>query len=125
MGLINPNTTPSAFEETPVERVEEKVKEAVEVIEKALRFNDGKPQWHLVDFDSLLPLVRVLEFGAGKYGAFNWQKKTDKHTIIDSMLRHAFALNKGEELDKESGLHHIGHILSNCLFYSYHFAEKK
>ena len=30
--------------------------------EKALRYNEGKPQWSLIDFDSLEPMVRVLEY---------------------------------------------------------------
>ncbi len=35
--------------------------------EKSLRYNTGKPQWSLVDFKSLEPLVRVMEYGCIKY----------------------------------------------------------
>ena len=38
--------------------------------EQALRYNEGKPQWSLVDFKSLEPLVEVLGFGAKKYDIF-------------------------------------------------------
>lgn len=34
---------------------------------KADRFNSGKLKWSLVDFKSLEPLVRILEYGAEKY----------------------------------------------------------
>lgn len=34
---------------------------------RAKRYNDGKLKWSLVDFESLEPMVRVLEFGAKKY----------------------------------------------------------
>ena len=36
------------------------------------------------------------------------------------MFRHWMALCDGESLDKESGLPHIGHIMCNAMFYSYH-----
>lgn len=39
-------------------------------MEQALRYNNGKPQWSLVDFDSLEGLVHVLEYGADKYSIF-------------------------------------------------------
>ena len=40
------------------------------MVEKALRYNQGKPKWSLVHFQSLEPLVRVLEYGAHKYSIF-------------------------------------------------------
>lgn len=40
------------------------------MVEKALRYNDGKPKWSLIDFKSLEPLARVLEYGAHKYSIF-------------------------------------------------------
>lgn len=35
--------------------------------EQALRYNSGKRKWSLVDFQSLEPMVEVLEYGAKKY----------------------------------------------------------
>ena len=83
------------------------------------RFNEGKPKWSLVDFKSLEPMVRVMEFGTEKYGLDNWKKGLNKKEILESMLRHIFALLDGENIDKESKLPHIGHIQSNALFYAY------
>ena len=87
--------------------------------EKASRFNEGKRKWSLVHYKSLEPLVEVLEFGAKKYGEFNWQKGLDKKEILESMMRHLASLMDGEQNDKESGLHHIGHIMCNAMFYEY------
>lgn len=86
----------------------------------ALRYNDGKPQWSLVDLESLEPLVRVLEFGAKKYERDNWKKPMDKKKILDSLTRHLVRLMADEELDSESWLPHIGHILANAMMYSWH-----
>ena len=85
----------------------------------ALRYNEGKPQWSLVDFESLEDLVRVLEFGANKYSPNNWKKGLDNTKIIDSMLRHVFAYLRGEDKDPESELSHIGHIMCNAMFLAY------
>ena len=84
--------------------------------DKALRFNDGKLQWSLVDFESLEPMVKVLEFGAKKYAPNNWKKGLETTKIIESMLRHTFALLKGENNDPESGINHVGHIQCNAMF---------
>jgi len=115
----------------------------------ALRYNENKPQWSLVDFDSLEPLVRVLKYGAHKYSIFidkdgkeilgaditleeaklmncvssgkeNWKLGFDNNKLLESLARHLFALMKGEINDPESGLPHIGHLLCNGMFYSYH-----
>ena len=91
----------------------------------ALRYNTGKPKWSLVHMHSLVPMIRVLEYGALKYAPFNWQKPMKRDEVLDSMQRHLAALIDGNELDNESGLTHIGHIMANAMFYSYHFVEKE
>lgn len=60
----------------------------------ALRYNDNKPQWSLVDFNSLEPLVRVLEYGEHKYSIFedhfeNRYKGSDisKEKVIEDDLQ--------------------------------------
>jgi hypothetical protein len=96
-----------------------------QVKEKALRYNDGKLQWGLVHFKSLEPMIQVLEFGAKKYAPDNWKKQMDRKKLLESAMRHMAALMDGQENDPETGLSHIGHLMCNALFYSYHFAIKK
>ncbi len=91
--------------------------------EKALRFNEGKPKWALVHYGSLIPMIKVLEFGALKYAPNNWKKPMPLDKILESMQRHLAALMDGEIYDKESGIHHMGHIQANAMFYNYHFNE--
>lgn len=97
---------------------------AIQDTTKAARFNEGKPQWSYVHFDSLIPMVRVLEFGALKYAPRNWQKPMDTTKILESMQRHLAALFDGEEVDEESGISHMGHIMCNAMFYNYHIKRK-
>lgn len=87
--------------------------------EMALRYNSNKPQYSLIDMQALLPLVSVLEFWAKKYARNNWKKEMNMDQLMDSLLRHVAAL-QNEPYDRESGIHHIWHILANAMFYSYH-----
>ena len=94
-------------------------------MESGLRYNEGKPQWGLVDFDSLISMVRVLEYGKEKYDAHNWKKGLSYVSTIESMLRHIFSFLKGEDIDPESGLPHTGHIMCNAMFLDYYYNNKK
>lgn len=90
---------------------------------KADKFNSGKSQWSLVHFTSLLPLVRVLEAGAAKYSRNNWMKGLTKEECLDSMQRHFIELKEGNEYDEDTGVHHIGGVLVNAMFYSFHHVK--
>lgn len=104
--------------------------------EKGLRYNKGKRKWSLVDFESLESMVSVLEYGAEKYtvkdekgnvlrtGANNWKKGMIISEVCESLLRHTFALMRGEINDPESGLSHIGHIQCNAMFIDYNMRNK-
>jgi hypothetical protein len=93
-------------------------------IDKALRYNEGKLQWSLVDFDSLEGLVRVLEAGAKKYSKNNWRKGMPVTQVSESLMRHLFAFLGGENVDPESGCRHISHVMCNAMFLEYILREK-
>lgn len=87
--------------------------------EQADRFNSGKPDWTLIDFDSLEPMVRVLEFGAKKYSRDNWKKGLYTTDIVASLMRHIIDYLNGNDLDKESQQEIVGHMMCNIMFLSY------
>lgn len=88
---------------------------------QANRYNTNKLRWSLVDFPSLGEMVRVLEFGAEKYAPNNWKKGLNRDEILESIQRHLVELNSDQELDEESKLHHMGHVMCNAMFYLFHF----
>jgi len=88
------------------------------------RFNEGKPQWSLMDFESFEPMIRVLEYGSKKYARNNWKKGLPTVEIMDSLMRHIISFLEGEDIDKESGLPHIGHMMCNLMFLSYVMKNK-
>jgi len=83
---------------------------------QAMRFNTGKPEYSLLDLKCFEDCVRVLEFGKNKYARDNWRIGLPQTQILDSMLRHIAALQRGELIDPESGISHIGHIQANAMF---------
>lgn len=93
--------------------------------ENADRHNKGKLKWSLIDYKSLEPMVKVLEFGAKKYDRENWKKGLPFTDICDSLMRHLYSFMDGEDIDAESGISHIGHILCNAMFLSYMVENKK
>jgi hypothetical protein len=93
-------------------------------IDKALRYNENKLQWSMVDFDSLEGLVRVLEYGAVKYSKGNWKKGMPVTQVTESLMRHLFAFLRGEDVDPESGCRHISHVMCNTMFLEYILREK-
>lgn len=81
--------------------------------------NDGeKPRMDLLDPLALEGLAAVLTFGAKKYAAHNWRKGIANTRLIAAMLRHLFAIMRGEDIDPESGLPHIDHVGCCWMFLS-------
>lgn len=88
--------------------------------EKALRYNKGKLSWGLVHWASLSFMVTVLMAGAKKYSPDNWKKGMNKRKLLESLQRHVAAMFDGEILDSDTGLHHIGHVMCNAMFYAFY-----
>jgi len=81
------------------------------------RFNEGKLPMHLIPKSTLDAIAEVLQMGAEKYSAHNWRKGLDWDAgVWSSLVRHAVSWHNGEDLDKESGLNHMKHVLVNALF---------
>lgn len=81
-----------------------------------LRFNAGKPPFHLIDPYFLEDLARVLDFGRQKYAEDNWRKGLSVNECLSSLQRHVMAIQKGEDFDEETGLPHSAHIACNAQF---------
>lgn len=88
----------------------------------AVRFDSGKTAWSLMPFEAVEEINKVLEFGAQKYAAHNWQRGEGfKYSrVLNSLLRHVFAWMRGEDRDPESGLSHLAHAGCNIIFLLYY-----
>ena len=94
-------------------------------MERGEKFNEGKLKWSLVSWKALEPMVQVLMFGAKKYAPNNWKKGVSYTETCESLQRHINSFLEGEDIDKESKIVHIGHILCNAMFLSYMFLFRK
>lgn len=76
---------------------------------------DGKRRYELLPMDVMDDIVDILTYGADKYAPNNWQGVSSERYFAASM-RHLSAWKQGEVNDKESGLPHLSHALTNLVF---------
>jgi hypothetical protein len=75
----------------------------------------AKPQLHLIPKVSLEAQAAALHHGKVKYGERNWvQTKVCTNTYIAAIMRHTSSIREGEDIDAESGISHLGHIMASC-----------
>lgn len=83
------------------------------------KYDNGKLEYGLVPPLALEEMVKVLTFGAQKYSRENWRQVEDgRRRYFDALMRHLWAWKRGEEIDSESGLSHLGHAMC-CLYFLY------
>ena len=81
------------------------------------KYDEGKLQYSLIPPIATKALAEVLTFGAKKYQPNSWQKVPDaERRYLDALMRHLESYRSGEELDSESNLSHLSHLLCNASF---------
>ncbi len=87
------------------------------------RANSGKINFSLVPMQLLAGVARIFQGGALKYQSWNWSKGGPYSTAFDCCQRHLIKWYYcGENLDEESGEHHIDHAICNLLMLK-HFIQ--
>ena len=89
-----------------------------------VKYDDGKSPYDLLDPIALEGLASVLAFGAKKYASWNWAKGISYTRLIAALLRHTFAILRGELIDPESGLPHINHVGCCWMFLAHMMAVR-
>ena len=82
--------------------------------DRAVKHDEGKPDFTQISWELLEAHGRVREFGAKKYSRNNWKKGFKITRSLAAALRHIFKFLGGEDNDTESGLNHLGHAVC-CL----------
>lgn len=83
------------------------------------KFDQEKVDLHVLDPLFVEGTARVSQFGEQKYGKSNWKKGLTQTRIINAIRRHLAQIEKGEDLDDESGFHHAYHIAWGCQVLAY------
>lgn len=75
-----------------------------------------KPNLSVLPFAPLLEVVPALYEGRRKYGPWNWRAEKVSETIYaDAAIRHLMQFIAGEDIDPESGVHHIAKAIAGLL----------
>lgn len=82
--------------------------------------DDGeKARWELVP-PEITALVDLFTKGAKKYGDRNWERGMSWGRIFGALMRHAWKWMAGEEIDPETGAHHMVAVAWNAIvLYTY------
>lgn len=83
------------------------------------KFDQEKVDLHVLDPLFVEGTARVAQFGESKYGKSNWKKGLTQTRIINAIRRHLAQIEKGEDIDDESGFHHAYHIAWGCQVLAY------
>ncbi|MDB5157115.1 MAG: phage-related protein [Mucilaginibacter sp.] len=83
----------------------------------ATKFDQGKPEHHLLPSLALEEITKAMTFGAKKYEPYNWTSgdgiKWSRY--FNACLRHLWKFWRGIPKDEESGLSHLAHA-GACIF---------
>jgi len=85
-----------------------------------LKHSGGKLRVELVPVQWIKWLSAGMSYGAYEkkpqpYGPMNWAKGGKASSLTTAALRHLSSYIDGEELDQDSGHHHLIHCAMNCL----------
>ena len=91
-----------------------------------MKYDGGKLRFDLIDGMAEAELVAVLTYGAVKYDAENWRKVDDaENRYFAALRRHLDAFRRrDEQVDPESGLHHLAHAAA-CLHFMLALAAER
>ena len=82
-----------------------------------VKYDAGKAEYGLIPANALNEIAEVLTYGAAKYSRDNWKIVPDRERrYFDAMMRHLWAIKRGEDCDPETGYSHYAHA-GCCLMY--------
>lgn len=86
---------------------------------QGLRYNEGKARIDLIPPEVIIELGKHYTYGANKYAPNNWRKGFPYSETFASLTRHLYAWWAGEDLDQESGHHHLIAVIWNAVTLMY------
>lgn len=81
---------------------------------------DGKVRMDLLPLPALEEIAKVFTAGAKKYGENRWQNLDNGYERYKgALLRHLTEIEKGNEIDSDTGCMHIAQVATNAIFMTY------
>jgi hypothetical protein len=96
-------------------------------IHQPLKYDQDKVRLELIPPEFLYATGRGLTYGAKKYSAGNWAlgKGFQWSRLYGAIQRHLTSWSGGEDIDPESGNHHLDHASCMLAFLVAHVWRKK
>lgn len=85
-------------------------------VKQGTKHDKEKPPMALLDPEYLEGTARVLGFGATKYSPDNWRNGIAVRRLISAAYRHLGEINKGNDVDEETGELHAYHLSCCTMF---------
>ena len=78
-------------------------------------YAEKKSPLGLIPLAALEAAAGAHALGADKYGPWNWRDNSVAASVyVNAMMRHVKAWQESEDLDPESGVSHLGHVMACC-----------
>ncbi len=87
------------------------------------KFDKDKIRYDLIPPEASKALAEVLTYGAEKYSPDNWKQCRNTDRYMAALIRHLEAHRFGELRDKDTGMLHMAHVLTNAAFMIYFLAD--
>jgi len=82
--------------------------------QEAIKYDSGKTRFDLLPWWPIEEVAKIYTFGTKKYEEHNWWKGLKWSRLIGALFRHLFKWLRGESYDKETGYHHLAHVVWQC-----------
>lgn len=90
-----------------------------------MKDNLGKVRPSIFPPEVFESILEVFEYGSSKYNDFNWCKGLPYSSLYSAAIRHlSLKWWAGQEIDDESGLHHLDHAITNLIMLKYYITHK-
>ena len=92
----------------------------IEIDGQGLRYAEGKPRYNLIPPEPMEELAHHFRRGMEKYAERNWERGMSWGHCFRAAMSHLWKFWRGEELDEETGTHHVICAAWNCFaLYTY------
>lgn len=96
--------------------MQEQLRPDDDMSKKGVKFDLGKPRLDLVPPEAVLAVASILDIGARKYAARNWEQGMEWSRPYAAAQRHLYAWWSGENTDPDTGKSHLWHAACNIFF---------
>lgn len=94
----------------------ESLREGDDLTKMGVKFDEGKARYDLIPPEGPRGVAAVLEYGARKYAARNWEQGMEWSRPFAAIHRHLASWWEGEDCDPDTGYSHLWHVATNVFF---------